>query len=211
MSASLQPQVRFSRMNHFVQSRKPVYTLSSTENAAFIAAAMTYLQDSPVDRACFYRGDTGRTGLFERDGSYRKTAYAFKALGAMLDTPGRLAVTGADNLGFAVLAGRSADKMSVQVLLSNYEIPEAYRNRPLGRAAGGGLPRRRDIRYENNRGYHLMVRRLPWGNGRFSITRYRTTPTENWIETRSSGEGETVEIGNSLPPPGFELIVIGKQ
>jgi hypothetical protein len=73
------------------------------------------------------------------------------------------------------------------------------------------LPRRTDIRYENNGGYHLTVRRLPWGDGPFSITRYRTTPTESWAEIRSSGEGETVEISNPLPPPGFELIVIRKQ
>ena len=50
----------------------------------------------------------------------------------MLDTPRRLAVTGADPLGFAVLAGRSADNTSVQVLIGNYEIPESHRNRPAG-------------------------------------------------------------------------------
>jgi len=184
---------------------------ASAENAAFLAAALSYMQDSPVDRALVYRGDAGKAGLFERDGSYRKTAYAFKALGAMLDTPQRLAVTGADNLGFAVLAGRSADNTSLQVLISNYEIPQAYRNRPQARAAAGGLPRRKDIRYQDNRGYVLKVRQLPWGNGKFRVARYRTTSTENWAEVRGSGEGETFEISNPLPPPGFELIAIRKQ
>lgn len=184
---------------------------STMENAAFIAAAQIYMQDSPVDRALVYRGDAGATGLFGRDGSYRKSAYTFKALGALLDTQDRIAVTGADTLGFAVLAGRSADNTTVQVLIANYEIPKAYRNQPQGRPARGGLPRRTEIRYENNRGYQLTIRQLPWGGGPFSITRYRTTPTENWLETRSSGEGETVEISNPLPPPGLELIVIRKQ
>ena len=47
-----------------------------------------------------------------------------------------------------------------------------------------------------------------WADGKFTIKRYRTTPTENWVETRSSGDGDTVEITSPLPPPGLELIVI---
>jgi xylan 1,4-beta-xylosidase len=192
----------------FVQMRTPAYALSSMENAAFLAAAQTYAQDSPLDRALFYRGDLGATGLFDRDGGYRKTAYAFKAVGATLDTPRRLEATGADTLGFAVLAGRSADGKTVHVLVANYEIPEPYRNRPQGKSASGGLPPRRDIRYQDNRGYRLKVRHLPWGDGRFTVARYRTTATANWSEARTSGAGETLEIGNPLPPPGIELIVI---
>jgi hypothetical protein len=194
----------------FVQMRKPAYALSSMENAAFIATAQIYMQGSPVDQAVFYRGDTGATGLFEREGGYRKTAYAFKATGAMLDTPRRLTATGADTFGFAVLAGRSADNTSVQVLISNYEVPESYRNRPQTRPSAG-LPPRRDIHYQNNRGYTLKVRHLPWGSGNFTVTRWRTTPSESWAEARGSGAGETVEISNPLPPPAIELIVIRKQ
>jgi hypothetical protein len=194
----------------FVQMRTPVYALSSMENAAFITAAQTYMQDSPVDRAMFYRGDFGGTGLFERDGGYRKTAYAFKAMGAMRDTPGRLAVTGADRLGFAVLAGRSADNTAVQVLMSNYEIPASYRNR-LSRPGAAGLPPREDIAYQDNRRYRLTVRRLPWGSGKSAVTFYRTTPTDSWAEERISKEGDALSISRPLPPPGIELIVIRKQ
>ena len=194
----------------FVQATKPVYALSTMENAAFMVAAHIYLQDSPVDRALFYRGDTGATGLLERDGGFRKTAYAFKATGAMLDTPRRLAVTGSDTSGFAVLAGRSADAQSVQVLISNYEIPESRRNRPAGSSARAGLPLRHDIHYQDNRGYYLKVCHLPWTNGNYTVTRYRMTPTESWIESRSSGSGDTLDISNPLPPPGVELIVIHK-
>jgi xylan 1,4-beta-xylosidase len=185
---------------------------AAMQYAAFAAAAQVYLQDSPVDRSLFYRGDAGGVlGLFEINGNYRKKAYAFQTLGALLDTPERLAVSGADDLGFAVLAGRSADSKTVQVLISNYEIPEAYRNRPQTQAARGGLQPRSGIQYQNNRGYHLTVRRLPWGNGKFSVVRYRTTPTENWAETHGSGGGDTFEIGTPLPPPGTELIVIRKS
>ncbi len=174
--------------------------------AAFLAAALIYLQDSPVDRSFYYRGDAVANGLFERDGSYRDRAYAYKALGAMLDTRERLAATGGDTLGLAVLAGRSADGNTVQVLISNYEIPESHRNQP--RARTGGLQPRNNIRYIDNRGFRLKIQHLPWGDGKFTIKRYRTTPTENWVETRSAGDGDTVEITSPLPPPGIELIVI---
>ncbi len=194
-----------------VSMSKAFVERSSMENAAFVATALAYLQDSPVDRALVYRGDAGAVGLFAGNGSYRKTAYAFRAMGAMLDTPQRISATGADTLGFAVLAGRSADRGTVQVLISNYEIPEAYRNRPKARTSGGGLSPRNDISYQNNRGYCLRIRQLPWGKGKFSVVRYRTTPTENWAEMRSTGEGDALEISNPLPPPGIELIVIRKQ
>jgi len=86
-------------------------------------------------------------------------------LSALTDTPERLAVVGADNLWFAVLAGRSADGTSVQVLISNYEIPQAYRDRFLGTATRAGLPQREGIRCDDNRGFHLTIRRLPRGDG----------------------------------------------
>jgi hypothetical protein len=158
------------------------------------------MQDSPIDRALFYRGDIGKTGLLKRDGGYKKPAYAFKATGAMLDTPQRL----------AVLAGRSANDKTVQVLISNYEIPESHRNRPRPSVAGGPPPRT-DIQYQNNRGYRLKVQHLPWGDGKSIVVRYRTSSTENSAETRSIGEGDTLEISNPLPPPGIELIVIQEQ
>jgi hypothetical protein len=194
-----------------VQTRQPVYPLSSMENAAFVAAAQTYMQDSPVDRAMFYRGDLGVTGLLERDGSYRKPAYAFKALGALLDTPQRLSLSGADTFGFAALAGRSADGKTVQVLISNYEISESYRNRPQPEPSSGGLQRRNGIRYENNQGYVLKIGNLPWDNNPFGVRRYRVTRAEDWVELQSSGRGETLELSSSLPPPGIELIVLRQQ
>jgi hypothetical protein len=65
-------------------------------------------------------------GLFDLNGDYYKTAYAFKAMGRMLDTPGRIVVDGADTVGFAALAGRSQDDKIVQVFISNYAIPAGY-------------------------------------------------------------------------------------
>jgi xylan 1,4-beta-xylosidase len=103
--------------------------LQGVENAAFIGAVLSYLQDAPVDLAHFYRGDAAWMGLFDLHGGYFKTAYAFKAMGRMQDTPQRLAVEGGDTFGFAVLAGSSADRRTIQVLISNYAIPSRITRR----------------------------------------------------------------------------------
>jgi xylan 1,4-beta-xylosidase len=163
----------------------------SMEAAAFVASAQIYLQDSAADRAHYYRGDATTMGLFDPQGGYRKKGYAFKAAGAMLETPRRLQATGGDNAGFAVLAGRAEDGATVQVLISNYEIP--------GR------------QYRDNRGYALRVSSLPWGKSAYTVKRYRTTPAESWAESESSGQGESFEMSNALEPPGVELIVIRRK
>ena len=160
--------------------------------AAFCAATQIYLQDSPMDRSLFYRGDSSSAGLFDKNGAYRKPAYAYKALGAMLDTPQRLAVKGADTLGFAVLAGRSADGRTVQVLISNYEIPQSYRPPRPPSHVFSSLERRKDIQYRDNRGYALKVKNLPWAKGESTVKRYRITSSQDWAET-SSNDGSRLE------------------
>ena len=99
---------------------------ASLEAAAFTAAALIYLQDAPVDLSYFYTGNAGNMGCFETNGVCRKKAFALKATGAMLDTRRRLSASGGDTMGFAVLAGRSEDKRSVQVLIANYEIQQPH-------------------------------------------------------------------------------------
>jgi hypothetical protein len=185
----------------------------SMEHAAFCGAAEIYFEDGPVDRALYYRADPGALGFFDPDGTYRKKAYAFKALGAMQDTRERLAATGADNIGFAALAGRSPDGKTVQVLISNYEMPEAVRKGPPASFLKyrKELEGWKEVHYRNNRGYALTVSNLPWGKAEFTVKRYRTTKTENWAESSTSGKGGTLEITNLLPPPGVELIVIRRK
>jgi hypothetical protein len=183
----------------------------SMDHAAFCATTVSYLLDAPVDRSLYYRADPGALGFFGADGSYRAKAYAYKALAVMLDTPRRIAATGADTLGFTALAGRSADGDTVQVLIGNYEIPESKRNLPAGPNWMVTLQPRTGIQYENNRGYALKVSNLPWGNGEFTVKRCRVTRTENWSESETSGNGGTLEISNPLPPPGVELIVIRRK
>src|ERR1017187_9384485 len=96
--------------------------LQGMHDAAFVGAVMSYFQDSPLDQAMFYRGDAAWMGLFDLKGEYFKPAYAFNAMGKMLDTPFRLAVEGVDTFGLAALAGRSADGKVIQLLITNYAI-----------------------------------------------------------------------------------------
>src|SRR5579864_3968415 len=70
--------------------------LQGEHNAAYIGAVLSYLQDTSIDHAHFYRGDAAWMGLFSLEGKYFKTAYTFKAMGKMLDTPQRLPVEGTD-------------------------------------------------------------------------------------------------------------------
>lgn len=166
---------------------------TSMNNAAFTAAALIYLQDSALDRAFYYRGDAGTMGIFDVRGAYRKKAYAFKAAGAMLDTPQRLPVTGSDTRGFAVLAGRSADNRKVQVLLAHFVPPPA-----------AGDAGRSD--------YVLSLDHLPWNDGQFSVKRYRISESEDLaLISDQPAAGSRLELTGRLPAPGVELIVVERQ
>jgi xylan 1,4-beta-xylosidase len=185
---------------------------ASMEHAAFMGAAQVYLQDSKLDRSVYYRGDPGAMGLFEMDGSYRKKAYVYKALGAMLETPRRLASSGGDTAGFAVLAGRSADGKTVQVLIVNYEIPEAYRGPLTARSPLMTLERRTGIQYRDNGGYALTVSNLPWGKGEFGVKRYRISKTDNFARAdETAGKGGTLKLSSDLAAPAAELIVLRRK
>jgi hypothetical protein len=144
----------------------------------------------------------------------------------MRDTPERLPVTGADTFGFAVLAGRSRDRRTVQVLISNYRIPEGYKpyiSKPPedlfpngilapGLSRMGALPSREGIEYHNNRGYALTIANLPWGEAAFTVKRYRLTKTQDFaLVEQTSRSGNKLEISNPLPAPGLELIVLTRQ
>ena len=96
---------------------------TAVQRASFITAALIYMQDAPIDAATLYRADS----VFGSDGATPdKTGQALIALGRLKDTPLRLRVRGADLNGFAVEAARSADGHTVQVLLSNYQIPSEF-------------------------------------------------------------------------------------
>ncbi len=200
--------------------------LKGEENAAFIGAVLTYLQDAPLDRADFYRGDAAWMGLFGLDGSYFKTAYAFKAMGQMQDTPQRLSVDGTDTFGFATLAGRSADGNTIQILISNYAVPAGSQPHVMNipqdvlKTLPPGfdftkikfLPRRTDIVYRDNAGYTLTIDNLPWGKKGFRVRRYRISKTQNLdLVEETSSEGGLLKLSQALAPNAVELIVLHKR
>jgi hypothetical protein len=197
--------------------------LRSAHDASFIGAVMSYFQDAPLDRAMFYRGDAAWMGLFDLQGRYYKTAYAFKAMGKMLDSPQRIAVEGTDTFGMAVLAGRSPDGKSVQILISNYAIPANYKPSDMRVPAALLVPQapppenhkkkslapRTGIIYRNNAGYNLVIRNLPWDNAAFNLKRYRISNTQNLdlVEERSLS-GDSLRLSNPLPVDTVELLVL---
>jgi hypothetical protein len=201
-------------------------TLQGADNAAYIGAVLSYFQDAPIDHAQFYRGDAAWMGLFGTEGQSFKTAYAFQAMGQMLDTPQRLKVEGADTFGFAAIAGRSADGNTIQIFISNYAIPAGYTPHPLQmpaelQKAGPPLPdfskvkflpRRTDIVYRDNAGYHLRISNLPWGDGAFGVKRYQISKERDLgLVEEKSGFGSSVDLASELAPDGVELIVVRRQ
>jgi xylan 1,4-beta-xylosidase len=196
------------------------------ENAAFIGAALTYMQDAPIDHAQFYRGDAAWMGLFDLKGQYFKTAHTFQAMQKMQDTPRRLRVKGDDTFGFAVLAGRSMDGNTVQILISNYAISTGFKPHALQMPADllkAGpalpdlskfklLPARKDIAYHDNAGYNLRIDNLPWGLNGYTVKRYRISATQNLdLVDEHVTTGSTLTVSSALAPDALELIVLQRR
>jgi hypothetical protein len=101
--------------------------LKGPETAALVAAALTQLQDAPVDVVNFYDASCGRFGLFTSDGAPGKPFHVFTLFNRLLEeTPRRLvgAVKGnGDEL--TVLATESADHQKRNLLIANQKSLEA--------------------------------------------------------------------------------------
>ncbi|WP_299310109.1 hypothetical protein [uncultured Croceicoccus sp.] len=210
----------------------PTAKFEDADNAAFIAAGAVYMQDSDVDKAIFFRADTGAdfhynftdpAGIFEADGSQNARTGAFRFVGRTLATADRLAATGGDENGFAVLAGRTANSDAVRILISNYAIPEEYlkaRDRdvfkfqvPIGThkedMSLNVPPRRVDAKSAAYSGYELEVSDLPWGDGPYQVARYRADRNHHGeLLGSEQGEGASVTIQGELPGSAVELVEI---
>ncbi len=180
--------------------------------AAFVASARIYMQDSPIDQEAYYRAD----GQFGADGKRpNKIGQALIALGRMADTPVRLSGAGGDLKGLAMEAGRSRDGKTVQVLISNYEIPPADRGPRKGpdmlkipNLFEMALPPRRAVTYDRNRGYDLAIKGLD-AKRSYVIERYRISETNDFaLLDQSRASGPVVHVASALPPPAVELVVV---
>jgi xylan 1,4-beta-xylosidase len=185
---------------------------SAVQRASFITAALIYMQDAPIDGATLYRADS----VFGSDGATPdKTGQALIALGRLKDTPFRLRVRGADLDGFAVVAARSVDGRTVQILLSNYQIPSEF----LGPRTADDvlhvppvfdvrLLARRSISYRNNSGYDLTIDHLP-ANRRYRVERCRISAAQDFTSLGTTlHDGGPIHLQDELPPPGIELVTI---
>lgn len=185
--------------------------LSLGGRAAFTTSAIIYMQDSPIDDQTFYMGPN----LFGLDGKTpNKIGQALVALGGMKDTPLRLSVEGDDKQGFAVQAGKSADGTKINIIISNYEVPESLRGpRPGGDAiAGGGfkinlLPRR-NFAYDQNDGFDLHVKGLN-PNKLYQVERYRISDVWDYrLLSTVTLKGSDIRVTQTLAPPSVEQISI---
>jgi xylan 1,4-beta-xylosidase len=189
---------------------RPIH--ESLMNAAFTGAVMSYLQDAPIERAMLYRGDALPSGLFDSKGAPLKKFYVVKAMAELLRTPKRLAVAGTDTVGFAALAGLSKDGKTLQVLISNHEVPKELK--PLHPTPALKFKRApaRAIEYKDNQGYKLVINRLPWGKSSYTIKRYRIDQTHDLAEVENrASQGDRLELSHELPPPGIELITLQRK
>jgi xylan 1,4-beta-xylosidase len=184
------------------------------QQAAFVASARIYMEDAPIDQDAYYRAD----GDFGADGrTANKVGQALTVLSRMAHTPRRLKVTGADTKGLAVEAGRSADGNTVQVLISNYEIPAQQRmpreGANLFKVPGlfeMSLPPRRSVKYDHNRGYDLSIRGL--SSGSYIVEHYRISDAEDLaLRERVRSAGPVLHINAALAPPAVELLVIHRE
>jgi len=89
--------------------------------ANFVVRALIGFQDSPLDVANYYSGDTSPFGLFGRFGTPKKTYYGFLAFRTMLKTPQRIRAAGTAQA--TVLAGMDGTKNSLQALISHRKPP----------------------------------------------------------------------------------------
>jgi hypothetical protein len=198
------------------------------------AAALAYMQDTPIERATLFRGDASvftpddpdfdlTTRMFNADGTPMKNAFGFASLGRLLETPQRLKVTGGDDKGFVVLAGRNVEGTEVRVLIVNYAIPAANLTPQLKMSIDFNLPvagkpvpvswkqlpRRVDAMQRANGGYDLSVTGLPWGRAPYTVERYRFDAGHDLTPLgSSSGSGSRVKLASSLPEPSVELLII---
>ncbi len=170
-------------------SRRPQGSMAA---AAFTTSVLIYLQEAPVE-AAYFGGGESKSGLFDREGRPRKEGLALLTVAQMLDTPLRLAVDGADQAGYGVLAGRSFDGGRVQVLVSD------YRRNGQEDVSGG----------QNDQGYDLLIENLPWGTAEFKVERYRISEDQDFaMAGEGAGRGGSLRLVKSLPAPAIELIVL---
>jgi xylan 1,4-beta-xylosidase len=168
--------------------------MSKAARASFAVSALIYMLGGPIDAQ-----------TVDARAMPDEVVHALSAFGSLKSTPILIKTAGGDDAGFALVAGRSADRRLVQILISNFEIASKYLQ-----ARGNwdtSLPERRTLQYHDNAGYDAAIN-LP-SSGKYQVKRYRIDERSNFtLVDHSVQTGPSVHLQASLPPPGVELIVI---
>lgn len=184
------------------------------QTAAFATTARIYMQDAPIDIDAYYRADS----VFGFDGKKpTKVGQAFNAMGKMADTPMRLNVSGGDVQGFGVEGGESADGDLIQILISNYQVPEADRGSRQGPDSMSipgiitlVMPSRRAFDYSKSHGYDLTIKGLARYHT-YLVERYVMSSTEDFhLAQTMKIMGSAPHVANSMDPQSIELLIIKK-
>ncbi|HEY2675642.1 MAG TPA: hypothetical protein VGI65_01650 [Steroidobacteraceae bacterium] len=178
------------------------HDMPAPARAAFAASALIYMLGGPIDHQAFYRGDSVLRSV---GGKPAAVGQALTAFGQLKDTPVLVGTDGGDDAGFALIAGRSADRRLVQILISNYQVsPEPSGS---GDALNITLPARRTLEYRDNGGYEATIT-LP-SSRKYRIKRYRIAENANFsLVDQTVQSGPIVHLRAVLPPPGVDFIVI---
>jgi hypothetical protein len=184
--------------------------MSKASRAAFAASSLIYMLDAPIDAQAYYRADPSFRNVGKKPDAIGNALTAF---GAMRNTPELLRTSGSDDAGFAVMAGRSKDRQTLQVLISNYQIAP----KSLGPRANGDvlhipnimdvtMPARRSLAYHDNGGYDLSVH-VP--AGKYLVSRYRITDSENFVQVDQTTQiGPVLHLQAAVTAPAIEFIKI---
>jgi hypothetical protein len=111
----------FSRETPAAERQRAYEKMAGPNGAAFIAAALIELQDSPVEMANLFHAETGAFGLFSEQGVPYANYYGLLAFAQFLETPQRVKVMFAETHDLWCAAGVSIDGKKASLLLSNLE------------------------------------------------------------------------------------------
>lgn len=209
----------------------PTARFTPPHAAAFQAAAMIYAQESPVDRAFIFRGDTGSDPHYEMTdpASIFASASDPGARGNSFIFAGRtmrgqrIAASGGDRSGLAITASHDEGDGVVRVLIANYAASEAHLaprqsdmfafTVPIGPSRVEMRfrqpPQRADLRSQGNDSFRLELAGLPWTAGALRVDRYRidANHTGELVESSVIPAGSPVLQG-PLAAPAVEYIEI---
>ena len=124
-----------------IMRQRWIEKMGGSHGAAFVTCALIYLQDSPLDVANYYSGDTNLFGLFNRFGVPKKTFHAMRAFQMLMETPLRLKASGSRFGQTAFCAGISQDGASVTILVSNFRSQDTELSVLVGRIPWQGSTR----------------------------------------------------------------------